>query len=180
MRAMLMKVASLAILSALISISLLAPKGWAQQTKSSEMQLRVLEDREEIRQLLVDYGRTLDQRDFKAFSKLFSENAEYVSGGSEAIKGSAAIARFLEEVFRKNPTGVRSPNFHLFTNEIIHVNGDEAVAISKGLFVIPNQANVPEIAMLATYNDVLVRDQNKWKFKRRVVTGDIPAPNPKK
>jgi uncharacterized protein (TIGR02246 family) len=176
MRAMLLKVASLAILSAAVSIFPLVPKSWGQPTKSSEIRLRVLEDREEIRQLLVDYGRTLDQRDFKAFSRLFSENAEYVSGGSDAIKSAAAIARFLEEVFQKNPTGVRSPNFHLFANEIIHVNGDEAVAISKGLFVVPNQANVPEIAMIATYNDVLIRDQGKWKFKRRVVTGDIPAP----
>jgi uncharacterized protein (TIGR02246 family) len=180
MCAKVLKVAVLAILSVLISISLLVSKGWAQQTKSSEIRLRVLEDREEIRQLLVDYGRTLDQRDFKAFARLFFENAEYVSGGSDAIQGAAAIARFLEEVFQKNPTGVRSPNFHLFANEIIHVHGDEAVAISKGLFVVPNKANGPEIVMIASYNDVLVRDQGKWKFKRRVVTGDIPAPNPKK
>jgi uncharacterized protein (TIGR02246 family) len=145
--------------------------------KAIEDRLRQLEDREEIRQLLVDYGRTLDRRDFAGFSKLFAENAEYVGGGGMGVtKGAAAIGKLLEEVFRKNPTGLRSPNFHLFANETIRVDGDSAVAISKGLFVVPNKANNPEMVMLATYEDVLVRENGRWKFKKRVVHGDIPAP----
>jgi uncharacterized protein (TIGR02246 family) len=141
--------------------------------------LRTLEDREEIRQLLINYGRTLDQRDFAGFAKLFTEDAEYSGGGSlNAIKGPEAIARFIEEVFRRNPTGVRFPNFHLFANETIQVNGDEAEAISKGLFVVPNEADTPEIVMMATYNDLLIFHDGQWKFKRRVVHMEIPAPAP--
>jgi len=139
-----------------------------------ESRLQTLEAREAIRQLLIDYGRTLDRRDFAAFSKLFAEDAAYVGGAATSIKGSAAIAKSLEETFQKNPTGVRSPNFHLFANEVIQVNGDEAVAVSKGLFVVPSAANVPEIAMIATYEDVLIRERSGWKFKRRIVHADIP------
>jgi len=144
---------------------------------SIESRLRQLEDREEIRRLLVDYGRTLDQRDFLGFSKLFAEDAEYVAGGGMgATKGAAAIGRLLDEIFRKNPTGVRSPNFHLFANETIQVNGDEAVAVSKGIFVVPGETNSPEMVMLATYNDLLIREDGRWKFKKREVRGDIPSP----
>ncbi len=142
-----------------------------------ENRLRRLEDREEIRQLLVEYGRTLDRRDFVGFSKLFAENAEYTGGGGMGVtKGPAAIGKLLEDTFRKNPTGLRSPNFHLFANETIQVNGDEAVAVSKGLFVVPDGTNKPATVMLATYSDVLIRENGRWKFKKRVVQGDIPAP----
>ena len=143
---------------------------------STESRLRCLEDREEIRQLLVNYGRTLDQKDFAGFSKLFTENAEYGVGGTNVTKGAAAIGRQLEEVMRKNPSGLRSPGFHLFVNELIQVKGDEATAVSKGFYVVPNEANTPFIAMLATYNDVLIRENGRWKFKRRLVHGDLPAP----
>ena len=147
---------------------------------SIEVRLRILEDKEEIRQLLIDYGRTLDQRDFAGFSRLFSEDAEYVGGGgSVPIKGPAAIAKFLEDIVQKNPTGVRSPNFHLFANETSQVNGDEAAALSKGLFVVPGGAGAPEIVMLATYHDLFIRDHGRWKFRRRTVQGDIPGPAPR-
>lgn len=152
----------------------------AKGYESIETRLRRLEDCEEIRQLLVDYGRTLDQRNFAGFSKLFAYNAEYTGGGGTAVtKGPAAIARLLEDTFRKNPTGVGSPNFHIFANESIRVRGDEAVAVSKGMFVVPGLSNRPEVIMLATYNNVLTRENGRWKFKRRVVHGDIPAPKTK-
>lgn len=147
--------------------------------QSIETRLRVLEDREEIRNLLIEYGRLLDQRDFGAFSKLFTEDAEYLGGRSVyAARGPAAIAKFIQEVFRRNPSELRFPNFHLFANETIQVNGDEAVAVSKGIFVVPTEADTPEMVMMATYDDLLVRDSGHWKFKRRVVRMEIPAPAP--
>lgn len=142
---------------------------------SVEARIRVLEDREEIRQLLIDYGRTLDRRDFEAFAKLFTDDAEYVGGAASAIKGPAAIAKSLEDTFKKNPTGVRSPNFHLFANEVIQVDGNLATAVSKGLFMVPNSANVPQIEMIASYEDVLVRGDSGWRFKKRVVHAEIPS-----
>jgi hypothetical protein len=152
------------------------PPSAAQNRQSTEARLRALEDREEIRQLLIEYGRTLDRRDFTAFSRLFTEDAEYKGGATTGIRGSAAIARLLQETIEKNPMKVREPNFHLFANTMIQVNGDEATAASKGLFVVPNASGVPEIVMMATYEDVLIREGRGWKFKRRIVRADIPAP----
>jgi hypothetical protein len=140
-----------------------------------EMRLRGLEAREEIGQLLINYGRTLDQRDFKAFSKLFATDAEYGGGaGNGMTKGPEAIAKLLEDVFQKNPTQVNAPNYHLFANEVIQVNGDRAIALSKGIFVVRSDTNKPEAIMLATYNDILIRENGIWKFKQRIVQGDIP------
>lgn len=154
----------------------MAQASGAGRNESIEIRLHHLEDREEIRQLLVDYGRTLDQRDFVGFSMLFAENAEYGSGaGTEVTKGRAAIGKLLEDIFRKNPTGLRSPNFHLFANVSIELKGDEAVATSKGIFVVPGELDKPEMVMLATYNDLLVRENGRWKFKRRIVHSDIPS-----
>jgi uncharacterized protein (TIGR02246 family) len=177
------RVRSLIVLGVVLgAIFLLVPTSSAQMQnrQSTEARLRVLEDRKAIRRLLIDYGRTLDRRDFVAFSRLFAEGAEYVGGAGSAIKGPSAIAKSLEETFKKNPTGVPDPNFHLFANETIQVNGDEATAVSKGLFVVPNAANAPEIIMMATYEDVLTREGQQWKFKRRSVHADIPALAPKK
>jgi uncharacterized protein (TIGR02246 family) len=143
---------------------------------SIEARLQALEDREEIRKLMIGYGRTLDQRDFAGFAKLFTQDAEYGGGGNTGMtKGAEAIARLLEEVFQKNPTGVKSPNFHLFSNETIQVNGDQAVGLSKGVFVVPGDNNQPAMVMLATYQDVFVRKDGVWKFKQRIVQSDIPS-----
>jgi len=145
-------------------------------SESIETRLRRLEDREEIRQLLIEYGRTLDQRDFKGFSGLFARDAEYKGGGGgSAVKGPEAISRFLEEIFRNNPTGLGYPNFHIFSNTTIQVDGDEATALSKGAFVVRGNDDRPETVMLATYHDTLIRENGAWKFKHRIVEGDIPA-----
>jgi hypothetical protein len=154
----------------------LPPSLGTERQESIESRLRCLEDREEIRQLLINYGRTLDQKDFSGFSKLFTENAEYGVGDTNLTNGAAAIGRQLEEVMRINPSGLRSPGFHLFVNEIIQLKGNEAVAVSKGFYVVPGETNAPQIAMLATYNDVLIRENGGWKFRKRVVHGDLPAP----
>jgi len=175
------KFSILIFLAALIACGMVARiKAHARDSlvKSSiEARLQSLEDREQIRKLLVDYGRTLDQRDFAAFARLFAQDAEYRGGGNNGMtKGAEAISRLLEDVFQKNPTGVKSPNFHLFSNETIQVNGNRAVALSKGIFVVPGDNNRPEMVMLATYRDVLVREEGIWKFKQRIVQGDIPSP----
>jgi uncharacterized protein (TIGR02246 family) len=172
------KFSSLVVLAAIVAAPLPAQTRNQQSPSyrtAVDSQFRTLQDREQIRQLLIDYGRTLDSRDFEAFSKLYADDAEYSGGAGTAIKGPAAIAKSLEDTFKKNPTGVRTPNFHVFANEVIQVNGDEATAISKGLFVVPNASNTWQIEMIASYEDLLVRTPSGWKFKKRVVHAEIPA-----
>lgn len=67
-------------------------------------------------------------------------------------------------------------NFHLFTNETIDVAGNAATGVSKGAFVMASSRNRPEMLLLATYHDQFVREDGRWKFKRREVHSDIPVP----
>lgn len=137
--------------------------------------LAALEDSEAIRQLLVDYGATLDRRDFAAFGELFTEDAEYVSGGT-AVKGRAAIRGQLERTLGSNPMNLPAPNFHLSFNPSIRLDGDRATVVSLGAYTAPEASGGPtRLVFFVWYQDELVRDGNGWKFSRRT-TGSGPLP----
>jgi ketosteroid isomerase-like protein len=153
------------------------------QTKegSIEARLRVLDDKQEIHALLMDYGRTLDSRDFAGFERLFAKDAEYGSARNVPVKGPAAIRAYLEGQLKKNAAPEPGRDFHLFYNETLDVNGDHATALSKGAFYVRGEGNKLETSALVNYHDELVREDGRWKFKRRIlgeprpVTGSAPA-----
>lgn len=139
--------------------------------------LQVLEDREAIRELLVAYGSTIDARDFASFAALFADDADYIGGGGiGSPHGPEAIRAAMEKTFSTTPMLVNGPNNHLFYNVSIDLNGDTATSISKGAFFVQGENNRPEMLILATYHDELVRDGGSWKFKHREIKGNIPAP----
>jgi hypothetical protein len=138
--------------------------------------LDALEAREAIRALWAEYGRTLDARDFVAFSKLWARNAELGSGPG-ATKGPAAIAAFLEKAIGTNYPDSKGRNFHLYFNESIEVHGDRATAVSKGGYVMATADNTKaDFLLLAEYRDELVKEDGQWKFQRRQIVGQIPVP----
>jgi uncharacterized protein (TIGR02246 family) len=133
-----------------------------------------------IRGLMHAYGRLIDARDWDAFAKLWTDDAVYVGGpGSDTLSGGPAIADFLRKIIASNPSGVGEPNFHVFFNEEIQVNGDQARATSMSTFVTPGPAGAPTMVILARYEDEYVRLDGEWRFKRRVVNGKLPAPRPR-
>lgn len=152
----------------------------AEKRESAEARLRRLEDREAIRQLLMDYGRFLDQRDFAAFSQLFAENEGEWVGGMGSAKGPLAIRKLMEDTIGKDTRKIGAPNYHLFTNESISVDGDRARAVTKWIFVVQGDSRQPQMFYLGHYEDSIVREKGQWKFQRRVVFGDIPADDPLK
>jgi uncharacterized protein (TIGR02246 family) len=138
--------------------------------------LEALEAREAIRALWAEYGRTLDARDFVAFSKLFARNAEFGSGPG-AAKGPTAIGAFLEKAIGTNYPDSKGKNFHLYFNESIEVHGDRATAVSKGGYVMATADNTKaDFLLLAEYRDELVKEDGQWKFLRRQIAGQIPVP----
>jgi uncharacterized protein (TIGR02246 family) len=139
--------------------------------------VRALEDREAIRTLWAEYGRTLDARDFVAFSQLFARDGEFVGGPGSPARGPAAIGAFLEKAIGTNYPNSKGRNFHLYFNESIEVQGDTGTGVSKGGFVMATADNSKaDFLLLATYRDQFVREDGKWKFKRREVIGEIPVP----
>lgn len=172
-----------AVVFACVLIGLLAPAYFLaspfEKSESVEARLLQLQDREEIRQLLNDYGRYLDQRDFASFSQLFAEKEGEWIGGMGKAKGRQAIKKLMDETIGNDRSGkIGGPNYHLFMNESINVRGNEGTAVTKWVFVVQNDAKRPEPFYLGHYEDSLVREQGRWRFLKRVVYGDIPADNP--
>jgi SnoaL-like protein len=150
--------------------AMLAPTA-AQDTQSLSSRIQRLEDTEEIRTLLLNYGRYLDARDFAAYSLLFAKDGEW-AGGFGSVKGPAAIRAFME---KNIPGPNQAHNYHVLTNFVIDVHGDTATAWSRWTFVVPGPDKRPVMAQGGRYDDSLVREHGHWKFKRRVAGNDIPA-----
>ena len=146
----------------------------AAPNDSLAARLQRFEDKEEIQQLLLDYGRHLDARDFAAYSGLFAKDGEW-SGGMGSVQGPANIKAFMEKNIGNGPN--RAHNYHLLSNFVITVNGNTATAWSRWAFVVPGERGAT-IAQAGRYDDTLVREDGHWKFKRRVASNDTASPAP--
>jgi hypothetical protein len=146
----------------------------AAQQPTVAARLQRLEDIEQIRTVLLNYGRFLDARDFGAYSRLFAKEGEWV-GGFGTVQGPAAIQAFME----KNIPGPNKGNtYHILSNFEVEVHGDTATAWSRWAYITPGADGKPVIAQGGRYDDTLVRENGVWKFKRRVASNDIPNPVP--
>lgn len=133
-------------------------------------------DRAEIHALLTDYGSTLDARNFDGFSQLFAKDGAYIAGTGKGVSGAEAGA-LMKQVFSQNALGFREPNFHVFFNEVVVLDdADHAHATSMSLYMVPSESGTPAPAMMARYEDQLVRESGSWKFASRKVQSLIPAP----
>ncbi len=173
MKAMHRRISLLACLAAMMPAALSPALAQDQSPQHDVTQLR---DRIAIEQLLRDYGRTIDERNFDAFGNLFTEDGEYGSGPSMTV-GPEAIAEGMRSAFESNIFGFAEPNYHVFFNTVIDLHGDRATATSMSFYVVPGDDGSPEIAMMASYADELVRTEEGWKFQSRVVEG-LMAPSP--
>jgi uncharacterized protein (TIGR02246 family) len=144
----------------------------AQTNASVAARLQRLEDIEEIRTLLTDYGRFLDSRDLAAYSRLFATDGEWV-GGFGSAKGNAGILEFMQKNLGTGPN--RNNSYHILSNFEIDVKGDTATAWSRWTFIVPGTDGKPALSQAGRYDDILVRENGRWRFKRRTASNDIPA-----
>jgi hypothetical protein len=150
----------------LLAATLLATMTTAQSGKSkesAEARLQRFADKEEIANVLLTYGRSLDDRDFATYSSLFAADGEWV-GGFGSVKGPA------------NMGGNATKNYHLLSNFVINVTGDTATAWSRWAFVQPQQTGGATIAQAGRYDDTFVRENGVWKFKKRTASNDTGRP----
>jgi uncharacterized protein (TIGR02246 family) len=162
----------------LFAVAVLLPPAAAQTARgasqaATDPRLQQLLDKEEIHNLLLDYGRHLDSRDFKAYGGLFAKDGEWVGGFGTAPGGPAGIQAFMEKAMGTQPN--RANNYHLLSNFVITVNGDTATAWSRWAFVVPGQQGAA-IAQAGRYDDELVRENGRWKFRKRVASNDTAGP----
>jgi uncharacterized protein (TIGR02246 family) len=168
---------TLVLVAAFLFASMLFPAMVAAQAgrkDSPEARLQRFADKEEIQNVLLEYGRALDARDFAAYSGLFASDGEWV-GGFGSVKGPANIKAFMEKNMGTN--GNPTHNYHLLSNFVISVSGDTATAWSRWAFVQPQDRGAV-IAQAGRYDDTFVRENGAWKFKKRVASNDTGRPAP--
>jgi uncharacterized protein (TIGR02246 family) len=137
--------------------------------------LQRLEDIAEIDRLIVDYARHLDTRDLHAYSRLFCADGEW-SGNTGHAQGPDAIQAMLEERLPPNPPAPGPTSSHVVSNPVIDVDGDTATAsVTWALIRRGADEDQPELALLGHYDDVLAREDGRWRFKSRRAHIDIPG-----
>lgn len=147
----------------------------AAQSDSVAARLQRFDDKDEIERLLLDYGRHLDARELAAYGRLFATDGEWVGGFGTASGGPSGIQAFMEKAMGTAPNTAKS--YHLLSNFVIAVNGDTATAWSRWAFVVPGERGAT-IAQAGRYDDTLVRENGRWRFKRRIASNDTPGPAP--
>ncbi|HEU4627019.1 MAG TPA: nuclear transport factor 2 family protein [Steroidobacteraceae bacterium] len=145
---------------------------YAAKPPSIEQRLQRMEDIEAIRELLVAYGRNFDKRDFTAYANLFAKDGVWVggAGGVQSYQGPDAIRAMAEKGY---PPSVFPGAYHIMSNFAIELTGpDSAQAWSRWTFVVNGVHKEPVIFRGGYYEDTFVREDGRWKFKRRVVATD--------
>ena len=150
--------------------------GRADVLEDLAARVQVLEDREEIRALIMAYGEAHDARDYRSFAALFAREGEWV-GGLGSAKGPDAIFKLMDETIGHDPQPGGSGTYHVLTNDQIAVDGDRASATTKWIYVTPGGDGSPKWVMLGHYVDEFIRENGVWKFLRREATADIVASN---
>jgi 3-phenylpropionate/cinnamic acid dioxygenase small subunit len=137
-----------------------------------ETRLRRLEDAEEIRQLLLDYARCLDEADYVGYAQLFTEDGELHAQLGQA-KGREAIRALLNRRLGADDAPPRRKAFHLIGNPTIQVEGDRATSIVTWAYLTHDDAGFPLLLQFGHYRDRLTRDQGRWRFERRDISRDL-------
>jgi uncharacterized protein (TIGR02246 family) len=151
---------------------LAAPAAHADDLTALAARVQALEDREEIRALILAYGQTHDHRDYRTFASLFAAQGEWI-GGLGSAKGPEAIFALLDKAIGHNPLPNGSGTFHVMTNDQIVIDGDRASSTTKWIYITANDDNSPKLTYLGHYDDRFIRENGRWRFLRRESISDI-------
>jgi uncharacterized protein (TIGR02246 family) len=143
-----------------------AVKAWMQK----------MDDRAAIHDLIVTYGRLLDAKDLAGYSKLFAADGVW-EGGIGSAKGPKEIQQMLERVYSRVEPGQYGSSYHVMSDFLIEPNGDTATSWSRWTWIVEGESGKPEISRSGHYQDTLVRENGKWRFKRRLTVTEMPTPN---
>jgi hypothetical protein len=144
----------------------------ASADEELEARLRRLEDREEIRQLILEYARRLDAADYGGYAELFTADGELNAQLGQA-KGREAIVALLEQRLGTSSEPLRRTAFHLVGGPDLEVDGDRATSTVIWAYVTHDDDGFPIILQLGHYRDELAREDGVWRFRRRDISRDL-------
>jgi 3-phenylpropionate/cinnamic acid dioxygenase small subunit len=179
--------ASLAVLSFVTAATVGSAFGQTQSVGSADARLRAIEDRQAIEQLLLgDYPRALDSANWAAYGALFAKDGELImQGGNTRRTGPAAIQEFFTKMpafggqaasTTPSPCPVpagTSRTMHVVTNLSLHIDGDMATDQAYWETIATRDCK-SVVAGAGHYEDVLKREDGKWKFAHREIFDDLP------
>lgn len=124
----------------------------------------MMNDYEKIREVLNNYARACDSRDWPLFEKVFIPEVEFNYGGEYGASGREKLVKMI-----KNSLGGCGPTQHLLGNFSITVTGDRATctcyvrAFHAGLGEHKGQI----YEALGEYRDELTNSDGQWKIGKR-------------
>jgi hypothetical protein len=184
-------------LTACITLPLVTIQAQQRQQAATTIEMltakvQKLEDVQEISNVLIDYGRALDSRDFKAYAALFAKDGSWSGGLGTVSGGPPAIYDFMVSRIgggRQGNNGGGNANtgraqggggvgfgstYHIMSSFKIDARGDAATASSRWAFV--TAARGPGIQVAGRYEDTFIREDGIWKIKSRQAFNDLAAP----
>jgi hypothetical protein len=175
-------------ISAAVLILCAASGGLGQGKKDdAAARMKMIEDRQEIEQLLMgDYPRALDSANWPVYGSFFAKNGELImQGGATKRTGPAAITEFFTKLPAAGgqavptapspcPVPMGTPRtMHVVTNLSLHIDGDTATDQAYWETIATRDCK-SVVAGAGHYEDVLTREDGKWKFAKREIFDDLP------
>jgi 3-phenylpropionate/cinnamic acid dioxygenase small subunit len=139
-------------------------------TETLEARVRRLEDLEEIRQSLIDYGELLDARDLDAWAGLWAEDGEFEMSTGRLAKGRQAIKDMLGAVIAKSTTSV----LHMEINPRVTLDGDQASSTMLYAVARTQDDGLTRVIWLGHHYSRHARTPEGWKISYRRNTVDLP------
>lgn len=121
-------------------------------------------DTQEITQLLARICHAVDA-DPEAFAHSFTSDA--------IIEVGEVVRRGRDEIRALGTIGVQTPSRHMVVNVVVHVDGDDADAMSY--FLTVGTDGEPRITATGVYQDRLTRVDDAWLVaQRRILPDNTP------
>ena len=125
---------------------------------------------QEIRDLIARYAIHYDDKDWAAFATLWTEDAAFVANGS-AFEGRGPMLDFLTTCLPDDYAGK-----HMNSQSLIEIaqDGETATARTDVVWISQDFEN----RIVGRYDDVLVKQDGRWLFSRRVESTVPFTPGP--
>jgi SnoaL-like domain len=181
-------VARTIVLSAgLVLVSGASGGAQGQDKNDAAARVKAIEDRQAIEQLLMgDYPRALDSANWVVYGSFFAKDGELImQGGATKRTGPAAITEFFTkqpasggQAVPTTPSACPVPpgtprTMHVVTNLSLHIDGDTATDQAYWETIATRDCK-SVVAGAGHYEDVLKREDGKWKFAKREIFDDLP------
>lgn len=171
-----------AVAAAALAAGLLTGPVWAAQEKGPSMEARVraIEDQLALQQLLGEYDKALDARDWAAYAALYTEDGE-MGSSTVRTKGREKIRDSLTTTMTRVFSQPGAPAFlqHNVDTLLFHIDGDGATGTSHWSVIGVTADKKPIVTEAGHYEDVYRKVDGRWYFARRLIIADFPrAPAP--